>query len=149
MYKTIVVGTDGSATATQAVRHASELAKATGAELHVVHAFQPMSAMASIGPDGGAAAASAGLTEAIETQAKGILERAGQSAGAGGLQVQTHLCSGDPASALLETAERVGADLLVIGNKGMSGVRRFVLGSVPNKISHHSPCSLLIVHTTG
>jgi nucleotide-binding universal stress UspA family protein len=50
---------------------------------------------------------------------------------------------------LIETAERVGADLLVIGNKGMSGVRRFVLGSVPNKISHHCPCSLLIVHTTG
>jgi nucleotide-binding universal stress UspA family protein len=59
------------------------------------------------------------------------------------------LCTGDPANALLETAERVGADLLVIGNKGMSGVRRFVLGSVPNKISHHCPCSLLIVHTTG
>jgi nucleotide-binding universal stress UspA family protein len=44
-------------------------------------------------------------------------------------------------------AENVGADLVVVGNRGMSGVRRFVLGSVPNKVSHHSPCNLLIVDT--
>jgi nucleotide-binding universal stress UspA family protein len=149
MYNTIVVGTDGSPTAGEAVRHAGELAKATGAELHVVHAFQPVSAMTSIGPDGGAAAASAGLTEALESQAREVLDRAGTAARAQGVKVATHLCADDPASALLETAERLGADLLVIGNKGMSGVKRFVLGSVPNKISHHCPCNLLIVHTTG
>jgi nucleotide-binding universal stress UspA family protein len=149
MYNTIVVGTDGSATAGQAVRHAGELARTTGADLHVVHAFQAVSAMTAIGPDGGAAAASVGLTEALETQAREVLDRAGAAARTQGVKVETHLCTGDPANALLETAERVGADLLVIGNKGMSGVRRFVLGSVPNKISHHCPCSLLIVHTTG
>jgi nucleotide-binding universal stress UspA family protein len=147
MYSTFVVGTDGSTTASEAVRHASELARAMGATLHVVHAFQAVSALATLGPDAGAAAASAGLAEAVETQARQILERAGAAARAEGVTVETHLCAGDPASALIDTADRLSADLIVIGNKGMSGVRRFVLGSVPNKISHHCPCSLLIVNT--
>ncbi|MFI5042211.1 MAG: universal stress protein [Acidimicrobiales bacterium] len=149
MYNTIVVGTDGSATAGQAVRQAGALAVALGAKLHVVHAFQTLSAMTSIGPDGGAAAASIGLSEAVEAQAKAILDRAVEDAKALGVEVEAHLSPGDAANALIETAERVDADLLVIGNKGMSGVRRFVLGSVPNKVSHHCPCSLLIVNTTG
>ncbi len=54
---------------------------------------------------------------------------------------------GDPADALIKAAEAVKADLLVVGNRGMSGVRRFMVGSVPNRVSHHSPCSLLIVDT--
>jgi len=148
MYTTIVVGTDGSATAAEAVSQASELAKLHGGKLHIVHAFQAVSALASIGPDGGAAAASMGIQEAAEANAREILEQAAEHAGAGGVPVETHLCVGDPANALLEVAERVDADLIVIGNKGMSGVRRFVLGSVPNKVSHHCPCSLLIVNTT-
>jgi nucleotide-binding universal stress UspA family protein len=55
--------------------------------------------------------------------------------------------SGDPANALIDVAEAVGADLIVVGNRGMEGKKRFVLGSVPNKVSHHCPCSLLIVDT--
>jgi nucleotide-binding universal stress UspA family protein len=54
---------------------------------------------------------------------------------------------GEPADALIKVAEAVQADLLVVGNRGMSGVRRFMVGSVPNRVSHHSPCSLLIVDT--
>jgi nucleotide-binding universal stress UspA family protein len=148
MYSTIVVGTDGSATAAKAVREASELARAHGATLHLVHAFHPVSAFATIGPDAGAAAAAAGAAEAAEAHANVVLGQAGERARHDGLPVETHLCCGDPAKALLETAEAVGADLLVVGNKGMSGVRRFVLSSVPSKVSHHSPCSLLIVNTT-
>jgi nucleotide-binding universal stress UspA family protein len=60
---------------------------------------------------------------------------------------ETHQLPGDAADALLDVAEQVGADLLVVGNRGMTGARRFVLGSVPNEVSHHSPCSLLIVDT--
>jgi nucleotide-binding universal stress UspA family protein len=62
--------------------------------------------------------------------------------------VQTHTRAGDPADVLVAAANEFGADLVVVGNRGMSGVRRFVLGSVPNKVSHHCPCSLLIVDTT-
>ena len=65
------------------------------------------------------------------------------------MAVETHSRPADAATALIDVAEEVGADLLVIGNRGMSGARRFILGSVPNKISHHSPCSLLIVDTAN
>jgi len=149
MYKTIVVGTDGSTTAGRAVAHAASLARATGATLHIVHAFQPVSPLAAIGPDGGAAAMSVGLAEMTETQARAILERSAAATDGEGIIVETHLSSGDAASALLDTAEQLDADLVVVGNRGMSGARRFVLGSVPNKISHHCPCSLLIVNTAG
>jgi nucleotide-binding universal stress UspA family protein len=65
-----------------------------------------------------------------------------------GLDVETFAREGDPADAILDVAEERDADLIVVGNKGMTGARRFLLGSVPNKVSHHAPCSVLIVRTT-
>ncbi len=149
MYSKIVVGTDGSSTANEAVRHAALLAKATGATVHIVHAFQPTPAMAAIGIDAGAAVLAAGSAEEAERHAREILDRAKQLAQAEGATVEGTLAADDPASALIDAAERLGADLVVVGNKGMSGVKRFVLGSVPNKVSHHAPCSLLIVNTSS
>ena len=67
--------------------------------------------------------------------------------GLDGLRVETRVRAGDPAAALVDEAGE-GYDLLVVGNKGMTGAGRFLLGSVPNKVSHHSPCPLLIVRTT-
>jgi len=147
IYAHIVVGTDGSPTAGQAVRHAAQLAKATGATLHVVHAFKVVPAAAAFGSEF-AVPTSLALTDDADRHARNVLEEAVTEARGVGVPVEGHLSTGDAASALLDTAERVGADLLVVGNKGMSGARRFVLGSVPNKVSHHCPCSLLIVNTT-
>ncbi len=65
-----------------------------------------------------------------------------------GIRAVTHAREGDPADAILDVAEELGADLIVVGNKGMTGAKRFLLGSVPNKVSHHAPCSVLIVRTT-
>ena len=65
-----------------------------------------------------------------------------------GVEVEPHPRQGDPADAILDVAEEVGADLIVVGNKGMTGAKRFLLGSVPNKISHHAPCGVYIVRTT-
>ena len=62
-------------------------------------------------------------------------------------QVETFARQGDAADAILDVAEEQRADLIVVGNKGMTGAKRFLLGSVPNKISHHAPCSVLIVRT--
>ena len=62
--------------------------------------------------------------------------------------MQTHPREGDPADAILDVAEEIEADLIVVGNKGMTGAKRFLLGSVPNKISHHAPCGVYIVRTT-
>jgi len=149
MYTHIVVGTDGSPTAGEAVRHAARLAAATGATVHVVHVFQPVPTLAVMGIDGGAALAASGATEEAERHAQQVLAAAVQVARDQGAKAEGLLAVDDPANALLDTAERLGADLLVVGNKGMSGVKRFVLGSVPNKVSHHCPCSLLIGNTAG
>jgi nucleotide-binding universal stress UspA family protein len=64
-----------------------------------------------------------------------------------GVDVEVFARQGDPADAILDVAEERGSDLIVIGNKGMTGAKRFLLGSVPNKVSHHAPCSVLIIRT--
>ncbi len=67
---------------------------------------------------------------------------------AAGVEVEIHAREGDPADAILDVAEERNADLIVVGNKGMTGAKRFLLGSVPNKVSHHAPCSVLIIRTS-
>ena len=151
MYKVIVVGTDGSETAGVAVQHATVLAKLNDATLHVVHAHQPLSAsQAAIGATAGVMTVDTGQVNAGIVESSGVIcDRAAEAAMRAGVRVETHARPGDPADALVGVAEEVGADLLVIGNRRMTGVKRFVLGSVPNKVSHHAPCSLLIVNTTS
>jgi nucleotide-binding universal stress UspA family protein len=77
-----------------------------------------------------------------------VLDAAAAEARREGIEVQTHPVEADPADAILNVAEQTGADLIVVGNKGMTGARRYLLGSVPNNISHHAPCSVMIVRTT-
>ena len=74
-------------------------------------------------------------------------EAAAEEIRAGGVEVEVFARQGDPADAILDVAEERGSDLIVIGNKGMTGAKRFLLGSVPNKVSHHAPCSVLIIRT--
>jgi nucleotide-binding universal stress UspA family protein len=149
MYRTIVVGTDGSETAGVALRHAIELAKAGGGVLHIVHAYHPVTVahMASASSVGAPTFDINAVNSGIESQAALVCSRAQEEADAAEVKCETHAVGVDAADALVEVAERVGADLIVIGNRGMTGVKRFVLGSVPNKVSHHAPCSLLIVDT--
>jgi nucleotide-binding universal stress UspA family protein len=78
-----------------------------------------------------------------------MLEQSRQEAiGAGVEDVETTARQGDAADAIIDIAEESRADLIVVGNKGMTGAKRFLLGSVPNKVSHHAPCSVLVVRTT-
>jgi nucleotide-binding universal stress UspA family protein len=69
------------------------------------------------------------------------------AARAEGLEAVTHARGDDHAKALIAVAEEQDADLLVVGNRSVSRASRFLLGSVPNKVSHHAPCSVLIVRT--
>lgn len=149
MYEIIVVGTDGSGTAGIAVRHALTLAKGSGATLHIVHAFRSvlLSEVAMASSAGGQAIDVDRLNASIAEGAEAICATVAAEVAAEGVTVTTHSMSGDPSDALLSVAREVGADLIVVGNRGMTGVKRFVLGSVPNKISHHAPCSVLIVDT--
>ena len=76
------------------------------------------------------------------------LEDAAEIARQAGVGVNAYARQGDPADAILDVAEEQSADLIIVGNKGMTGAKRFLLGSVPNKVSHHAPCSVLIIRTT-
>ncbi len=147
MFTRIVVGTDGSETATEAVRQAVDLAKLSGAGLSIVSAYEPVSKRRV---EGEMLDAPADVQHEIgpREDVNLVLDAAAAAAKREGLEVQTHPVEGNPADAILTVAEKTGADLIVGGNKGMTGARRFLLGSVPNNVSHNAPCSVIIVRTT-
>jgi len=150
MFKNIVVGTDGSDTAARAVQRAAEIAGASkDAVLHIVSVAKPVSQAASSRVD--SSAAPRGIpraeVEADSTTAlNDLLQRAADRVADTASHVETYPRTGSPAEVLCELAEQVHADLVVVGNRGMQGNRRF-LGSVPNSVSHHAPCSVLIADT--
>jgi nucleotide-binding universal stress UspA family protein len=144
MDDSIVVGTDGSDTAKQAVSEAVRLAKALGAPVHVVSAFEPTRGAHVTGAPEGAAKVWAPLPD---DEVESILSEAEADVRLAGLEVTTHAIRKDPADALLEVAKKVGASLIVVGSQGMHGARRLALGNVPNKVSHHATCNVLIVAT--
>jgi nucleotide-binding universal stress UspA family protein len=145
MFKSIVVGTNGTETADIALSRAVELARLTGATLHVVSAYEPAPAHVG-GSRPPAEAAEWAISPHFKVDA--VLDRATDVAKGGGVEIEVHGPKGDAASAILAVAEQNDADLIVLGSKGMQGARR-VLGSVPNKVSHKAPCDLMIVQTTG
>jgi nucleotide-binding universal stress UspA family protein len=147
VFERIVVGTDGSETATEAVRQAIELARLTNAKLDLVAAFEPVAESRLRGEQQevpGDIQYAVGPREDVNT----ILDGAAGMARQGGVEAKPYPREGDPADAILDVAEETGADLIVVGNKGMTGAKRFLLGSVPNKVSHHAPCGVYIVRTT-
>jgi nucleotide-binding universal stress UspA family protein len=147
MFGSIVVGTDGSDTAKEAVRQATELAKQVGDSIGLVSAYEPVSSSRlreekrDVPPD------MEWMVNPREDVDATLKEAAEQIAEAG-VEVQTYAREGDPADAILDVAEEEKAGLIIVGNKGMTGAKRFLLGSVPNKVSHHAPCSVLIIRTT-
>jgi nucleotide-binding universal stress UspA family protein len=144
MAEAIVVGTDGSETAKRAVDEAVRLAGALGAELHVVSAFEPLRGAKIAGAPEGAAKVWQPLPD---SHVESTLSEAAAGVRMKDIEVTTHAIQKDPADALLEVADKVGADMIVVGNKGMHSASRFVLGNVPNKVSHRARCNVLIVST--
>ena len=147
MFRSIVVGTDGSDTATQAVLQAVDLARSVGAKIELVSAYEPVAGQRLREER---RQAPEDLQWAINPRedVDATLETAAQVAHDAGVTVDLYARQGDPADAILDVAEEQQADLIVVGNKGMTGAKRFLLGSVPNKVSHHAPCSVLIIRTT-
>jgi nucleotide-binding universal stress UspA family protein len=138
MYSSIVVGTDGSETARAAVRQATLLAATVGARIELVSAYEP-----------GPSAPPEGWSVSPRRDVEDALRAAAEEIAAAGVHVTTHARQGDPAAALLDVAEERRAELIVVGNRGMTGAERFLLGSVPNKVTHHAPCSVLVIRTPG
>src|SRR4051794_18505222 len=148
MYGAIVVGTDGSETAKEAVRQTAELAKAVGAAVLLVSAYEPVSE-ARLRQERRDVPEDVSWVVNPREDVQAVLDQEAERVkGIGVSEVETFAREGDPADAILDVAEERGADLVVVGNKGMTGARRFLLGSVPNKVSHHAPCNVMIVRTT-
>src|SRR5437588_10215124 len=147
MFSSIVVGTDGSATATEAVKQAADLAKAVGAKIHLVSAYEPVGSQ-RLREERVEAPDDVQWMVNEREDVEGTLREASELIDETGVSVETYARQGDPADAILDVAEEQNADLIVVGNKGMTGAKRFLLGSVPNKVSHHAPCSVLIIRTT-
>jgi nucleotide-binding universal stress UspA family protein len=142
MFKTIVVGTDGTDTADRAVNRAAEIATLTGADLHLVSAYRP----APVRVGDGSVTEAPDWSVGGDYKANAALQRTLSRLRDKGITIDEHAPKGDPADGIVAVAVRENADLIVLGNKGMQGKRR-LLGSVPNKVSHQAPCDVLIVQT--
>ena len=147
MFRSIVVGTDGSDTAGKAVLQATELARQVGASVSLVSAYEPV-ANQRLREESRQAPEDLQWMVNPREDVEATLREAAERVQSAGVTVNTYAREGDPADAILDVAEERGADLIVVGNKGMTGAKRFLLGSVPNKVSHHAPCSVLIIRTT-
>jgi nucleotide-binding universal stress UspA family protein len=144
MYKTVLVATDGSETASEAVRVATELAKVFKATLHVANVYRS--------GEGGTLRAPEmilGLPDGIDSGSVAATqaESAASHARTKGVEAHAHVASGNVAEQIVAIAEAQHVDLIVVGNKGMRGLKR-VLGSVPNAVAHTASCAVLIVNTT-
>jgi len=150
MFKVILVGTDGSDRAARAVAQAAELAKICGAKLHVVSAYKGVeTAMAGAMAAGAVAAMGSELNQAAEEEAKAVGDSLDAQVAAirgDGVDVTCHAVQGSAVPVLLDLASEVGADLIITGNRGMTGAKR-LLGSVPNTLAHNAECAVLIVQT--
>jgi len=145
MYKSIVIGVDGSNTALEALKRAAKLAETTGAQLHVVCAFKGAT-MVAVDPIG-AAAIGTGGSEALKQAALEVLDGAMKSVPSDAVKIESHAIEGEPSDALIDLADGLDADLIVVGSKGLRGGKRILLGSVPNRVAHHAGRDVLIVHT--
>ena len=126
-YRTIVIGTDGSATSYRAQQKAVRFAKTVGAHLVITCATWP----------GGVSRIDAGRT----------LSRARASAERYGVTAETEVRAGEPGETLAQVAGHVRADLIAVGDVGMGKARRLRLGGVAERAAHSAPCDVLIVRT--
>lgn len=162
-YSKVLVGTDGSPTAMRAVDMASELANRLGAKTTIVCVYQPPSEQEleayKADPDDPVAQWNVGKEVrdvpsefkwriAGTAQAEDILDRAAERAEKAGIDAEVRAIQGNPAEELIALADAEDFDMIAVGSVGMSGARRFMLGNVPHRISHHAPTDVLILRTT-
>ncbi len=128
------------------MRHAAGLAKLFGARLTVVTGFTPRPEeearrQAQAPADVRWMISDAATADERARKGRAIAHQVGAD------DVIIRVDSGEPAAVLLDAAEDMSADVIVVGSKGMTSAKRFVLGNVPNKVSHHASCDVVIVHT--
>lgn len=148
MFQRIVVGADGSSQALHAVDTATELARLSGGAVHVVTVSSPMLAQ-------DVERMRQRLPEEFQTvwdpyaEDHAHLAEAVARVRSAGVEAHPHDLSGDAVDGLLDVAEEVDADLVVVGSRGVGTAKRLLLGSVSAKLAHHSQRNVLIVHPDG
>jgi nucleotide-binding universal stress UspA family protein len=147
MYRSILVGVDGSPTAKEALKRAAKLADSTGAELHIVSAYQGTTLVA-VDPISAAGTAAGSLTETMRQASEQLLEAEVKELGMDGARIQTHAIEGEASDAIIDAAATFDCDLIVVGSRGLRGSKRLFLGSVPNRVAHHADRDVLIIHTS-
>ena len=140
MFKTILVAVDGSGHAKNAVRYAADLAKTYGAALVLL----------AVGGQRPLAAPLAELAQSEDLSRSEIFRRILSSALAlaevsSDLEVERLVCDGDPGDETLAQAERLGADLIVIGSRGLGAYAELLLGSVSRKVLHLAKVPVMVV----
>ena len=162
-YRKILVGTDGSDTATRAVDMAAGLGKAMHIHTTVVCAYQPPSeqelnqmradpndvnALWHRDPSARDVPDEFRWRISAAAQAEDVLERVRDHTEALAADADVRAVEGHPADVLIKLAETEGYDLIAVGNVGMTGAKRFMLGNVPHRVSHHAPTDVLIFKTS-
>jgi nucleotide-binding universal stress UspA family protein len=138
--RSIVVGTDGSPSADAAVRRAADVSKGVGARVHLVTAYPDVATFRET-------IVSSAKADPIDLRnvAESVLARESRALADQGIDVVTHAREGDPAEVIIDVAQEQAADLIIVGARGLSGLQRFLLGSVSSKLSHHAPTSVMVV----
>lgn len=134
---------DGSSYAQKALQHALDITKRYGSELVLVHVVTRR--VYAITPSEAGILAGTAIVRDLEEEGKEILRKSGEAAKAQGVEARTRLLEGVPAEEILKAATDEKVDLIVMGSRGLSGVKAFLLGSVSDKVSHHAKCPILIV----
>ncbi len=139
MFKTIVVGVDGSRNAEKALNVAIDIARFHGSRVFIVH-VTPSFTIGQQPPS-----LSDPVLATLKKEAEEVLGRASQMARSHGIPATTKLAVGDATEEIMKIAQHEEADLIVVGNRGLSPVKGFLLGSVSGRLSQHAECSVLIV----
>ncbi len=145
MFTKILLASDGSDYALRAARAAAELAKSLGASVTVLHVFTMPTTQMAIPGSPGVEMEPGALNTYIEQVQDAVAKRTGRVLDEAGVPYTTLLEAGHPAEVIIRIAEDDGYDLIVMGSRGMSEIKSFLLGSVSDKVSHHAHCPVLIV----
>jgi nucleotide-binding universal stress UspA family protein len=143
MFSRILVAVDGSPFAERALAHAVDLSKKYNAKLIIVHIV--LRRFYAVTPSEAGVLATTVFVKEMESEGKKIIQKSEEGAKAAGAEYESRLVQGVPADEIVKIAQAEKVDLIVIGSRGLTEVRAFLLGSVSDKVSHHSTCPILIV----
>lgn len=149
MFKTLLVPVDGSAHAEKALGVAAELARSGGATLHLLNVSEAASDNIGILVGGSTEPMSEvereKLAEGVRKAAQQVIDRAKSAVDLAGLEVKELVRQGRPGERIIEAAEELDADAIVMGSRGMSDLRGMVVGSVSHRVSHTAGCTVITV----